>query len=241
MLPHWTAKKIGIRIKNKSFKNKRSKEEGNPIKVRLFFWFMNEVVIVLLFSSGKKYYLANKVAPPIHHNSIQPFDCYSTTALCDVPPNLLPERWREMMLIHGGMRCRSRKNDLFALRPVVPHYQPTHYILYGIPSLPQPTMSTPTVNIMRTKSMGHPPTKTKKKKSDSNNSKTDEQIAQASQRIPQSVYSPVLCDLVETDNNNSCTNIDLNNLQPTEVIIILSEFVLDEYFQPLTVHIILAF
>ncbi|XP_046632083.1 uncharacterized protein LOC124311787 isoform X2 [Daphnia pulicaria] len=154
MLPHWTAKQIGIRIKNKSFKNKRSKEEGNPIK----------------------YYLANKVAPPIHHNSIQPFDCYSTTALCDVPPNLLPERWREIMLIHGGMRCRSRKN-----------------------------------------SMGHPPTKTKKKKSDSNNSKTDEQIAQASQRIPQSVYSPVLCDLVETDNNNSCTNIDLNNLQPTEV------------------------
>lgn len=45
MLPHWTAKQIGIRIKNKSFKNKRSKEEGNPIKVRFLFWFMimNEV------------------------------------------------------------------------------------------------------------------------------------------------------------------------------------------------------
>jgi uncharacterized CHY-type Zn-finger protein len=162
MLPHWTAKQIGIRIKNKSFKNKRSKEEGNPIKVRLFFWFMNEVVIVLLFSSGKKYYLANKVAPPIHH-SIQPFDRYSTTALCDVQPNLLPERWRKMMLIHGCMRCRSRKNDLFALQPVVPHYKPTHYIIYRILSLPKPTMSTPTVNTTRTKSRGHPPRKTKKK------------------------------------------------------------------------------
>jgi uncharacterized CHY-type Zn-finger protein len=162
MLPHWTAKKIGIRIKNKSLKNKRSNEEGNPIKIRFFFWFMNEVVIVLWFSSGKKYYLANKVAPPIHH-SIQPFDRYSTTALCDVQPNLLPERWRKMMLIHGCMRCRSRKNDLFALQPVVPHYKPTHYIIYRILSLPKPTMSTPTVNTTRTKSRGHPPRKTKKK------------------------------------------------------------------------------
>ncbi len=197
MLPHWTAKQIGIRIKNKSLE--RSKEEGNPIKVRFLFWFMNEVIILLLISSDKKYYWANKVAPPIHH-SIQPFDRYSTTALCDVPPNLLPERWREIMLNHGGMLCLSSKN-----------------------------------------SRGHPPAKTKKKILDSNNSKTDEQIAQASQRIPQSVYSPVLCELVGNDNNNSCTNIDLNNLQPTEVIIILSEFVLNEYFQPLTVHIILAF
>jgi hypothetical protein len=64
MLPHWTAKKIGIRIKNKSLKNKRSNEEGNPIKVRFFFWFMNEVVIVLWFSSGKKYYLQKKLLHP---------------------------------------------------------------------------------------------------------------------------------------------------------------------------------
>ncbi len=217
MLPHWTAKQIGIRIKNKSFKNKRSKEEGNPIKVRFLFCFMNEVVIVMLISFGKKYYLANKVAPPIHHN-IQPFDRYSTTALCDVSPNLLPERWREMMLIHGGMRYRSRKNDLFALRPVVPHYQPTHYIIYGIPSLPQSTMSSPTANTMRTKPSGHAPTKIKKKKSDSSNSRIDEQIAQPSQRIPQSVYSPVLCELVETANSNLRTNIDLNHSQSTEVI-----------------------
>jgi hypothetical protein len=196
MLPHCTAKQIETRITNKSLS--RSNEEGNPIKVRFLFWFMNEVIILLLISSGKKYYWANKVAPPIHH-SIQPFDRYSATKLCDVPPNLLPERWQKEMLKYGGKPCRSRKN-----------------------------------------SRGHPPAKTKKKKLDSNNSKTDEQIAQASQRIPP-VYSPVLCELVETDNNNSCTIIDLNNLQPTEVIIILSEFVLNEYFQPLTVHIILAF
>ncbi|EFX70854.1 hypothetical protein DAPPUDRAFT_112291 [Daphnia pulex] len=108
MLPHRTAKQIETRITNKSLE--RSKEEGNPIKVRFFFWFMNEVVIVLWFSSGKKYYLANEVAPPIHH-SIQPFDRYSTTTLCDVPPNLLPERWQKEMLIHGGMLRQSRKNS----------------------------------------------------------------------------------------------------------------------------------
>ena len=47
MLPHWTAKQIGIRIKNKSFKNKRSKEEGNPIKVSFCFWL--SVSLVILF------------------------------------------------------------------------------------------------------------------------------------------------------------------------------------------------
>ncbi len=56
MLPHWTAKQIGNRITNKSLE--RSKEEGNPIKVRFLFWFMNEVIILLLISSGKKYYWA---------------------------------------------------------------------------------------------------------------------------------------------------------------------------------------
>lgn len=34
MLPHWTAKQIGIRIKNKSFNCKRTKNDSNPIKVR---------------------------------------------------------------------------------------------------------------------------------------------------------------------------------------------------------------
>ena len=37
MLPHWTAKQIATRIKNKSFNNKRTKNESNPIKVSLPF------------------------------------------------------------------------------------------------------------------------------------------------------------------------------------------------------------
>lgn len=39
MLPHWTAKQIATRIKNKSFKNKRNKSESNPIKVSSPFYF----------------------------------------------------------------------------------------------------------------------------------------------------------------------------------------------------------
>ncbi|XP_046637979.1 uncharacterized protein LOC124316215 [Daphnia pulicaria] len=73
MLPHWTAKQIATRIKNKSFNNKRNKNESNPIK----------------------YYRTNKVAPPIHH-VVQPFDRYTTKRLCDVPISLLPERWQEL-------------------------------------------------------------------------------------------------------------------------------------------------
>lgn len=41
MLPHWTAKQIATRIKNKSFNNKRNKNESNPIKVSLSFYFLN--------------------------------------------------------------------------------------------------------------------------------------------------------------------------------------------------------
>ena len=171
----------------------------------------------MLISFVKQFYLENKVAPPIHHN-IQPFDRYSTTALCDVPPNLLPERWREMMLVHGSTRHRSRKQDLFALRPLVPHCQPTHYKIYGIPSFPQSAVPSPSLNTMITKPWRYPPTRTNKKKWDLSHSKTDEQIAQAGQRIPQSLHSSVLCDLVESENSNSRINIDLNNSQPVEVI-----------------------
>lgn len=180
------------------------------------------LIIVLLISFRKKYYLTNKVAPPIHHN-IQPFDRYSVTALCDVPPPLLPERWRQMMLIHKGIRHRSRKQNPFALRPLVPRGQPTYYIINGIPSLPQSVVSTPKLNTKKTKPRICLRTRIKKKKFGSSNSLSDKQIAQASQRIPQSVHSPVLCDFVESENSNShFTNIGSYHPQLTEVIFIFT-------------------
>ena len=162
------------------------------------------------------------MAPPIIH-TIQPFDRNSVTALCDVSPNLLPERWRQMMLIHGGIHHRSRKQDPFAFCYSVPHSKLTHYIIYGIPSLPQSTVSTPSLNTEKTKFGGRNQSKTKKNKSDSSNSRTYKQIGQASQRILHSVNSSVPCDLVESENSYShCKNIDSDHPQSTEVISIFS-------------------
>ena len=118
------------------------------------------------------------------------------------------------MLIHEGIRHRHRKQNPFALRPSVP----THYIIYGIPSIPQLAVPLPMSNTKKTKPWGYARRKTKKSKSDSSNSRMDEQIAEASQRNSQSVHAPVICDIVESQNKDPhWTNIDSDHPRSTEV------------------------
>lgn len=62
--------------------------------------------------------MEHKVAPPVHHNA-QPFNRFSTPRLCDTPSTLLPDRWRELMLIHHGANHRFKRKSPFPLRPSV--------------------------------------------------------------------------------------------------------------------------
>uniref|UniRef100_A0A0P4XQK3 GON-4 protein n=1 Tax=Daphnia magna TaxID=35525 RepID=A0A0P4XQK3_9CRUS len=178
MLPHWTAKQIGIRIKNKSFNCKRTKNDSNPIK----------------------YYLKNKVAPPVNH-VIQPFDRYSSIPLCDVPSSMLPVRWRELMLIHKGIRLRSRK-DPFALRSLVPKCQSSYYLLYENTPTPESAVAKPTPATKKPKPRRYSRTRTNKKKADCKIPQANSE-RQASQALVQSFHSPIHCNLAESEHSSS--------------------------------------
>lgn len=59
--------------------------------------------------------MEHKMAPPILH-VLQPFDPLAMARLCDVPPPLLPQRWRELMVNYVGQRHRPQGKS-----PIRPH------------------------------------------------------------------------------------------------------------------------
>ena len=155
------------------------------------FFFISRIyeIISNLFI---QYYLENKVAPPVHHY-VQPFDRLFMSRLCDVTPSLLPDRWRELMLIHQGIRHRSMSTP-FALRPSVSQANLSHDVLPGI--IPLPNWSAPTSTPIAKKR--NPRAKSKKTNSDIH--LANNKIMPTSQADTQIVYLVVHDDLIQSDN-----------------------------------------
>ncbi len=140
-----------------------------------------------------QYYVANKVAPPVHH-VIQPFDRQSISRLCDVTPSLLPDRWRELMVIQQGVRHRSRETP-FALRPLVSQVYLSNDAPIGITPLPALDVPTSTPISIKRKPRG----RTKSTKKNSDTSQANIKIMPASQPVMQILQHPaVLHDDIES-------------------------------------------
>lgn len=92
MMPQWSGKKIGWRIKRLL----RAGAPANPVK----------------------YYAEHGMAPPVIHSFV-PFNRYAVPKLRDVPLSSLPVRWRELLAM-SEVSQRSRRKSVYAIRPSVP-------------------------------------------------------------------------------------------------------------------------
>lgn len=121
--------------------------------------------------------------------------------LCEVPPSLLPERWRELMVIHEGVHHRSQRKTPFALRPSVSRV--SSCLPAGITPLPELVMPASSPDLKKRKPWVCPRRKAKEKKQTNCISQPQLPVEQASHSSHKTIASPEQTGHLESENPSS--------------------------------------